>query len=75
MPSPTPLGPLAENATETKTMSVGASEQQPMVEVDEEIVASNPLLIVEDPTNELNSRVTTVQPLISLEKEPVATQC
>ena len=44
-----------------------------MVEVNEETIAPNPPLNTEDPARELNSRVVTVQPLINLEEEPVAT--
>ena len=72
-PSPTPLGPLARNAAETEPVPAGAFEQQPMVEVDNKTIASNPPLTVEDPADELNSGVAATQLLINLEEEPVAT--
>ena len=71
--SPTPPGLLARNAMETETVPAEAPEQQLVVEVDEEIVAPNPLLVVKDPASELNSRVVALQPLINLKEELVAT--
>ena len=41
--------------------------------MDEGTAAPNPPIAFEDPTSELSSRVTTVQSLINLEEEPVAT--
>ena len=50
-----------------------ASRQQPIVEVDEGIATSNPPIASEDLVSESSSRVATVQPLINLEEEPIAT--
>ena len=72
-PSCTPPSPPAKNVAKAKTMPVEASKQQPTVEVDEITVTSNPPFAVEDPVSELNSGAVVVQPLINLEKEPVAT--
>ena len=69
-PSSTPHGPSIGNATEIETVLAEASEQQPMVEVDEETVASNPLITDKGPASRLNLEVATVHPLINLEEEP-----
>ena len=50
-----------------------ASVQPPMDEVDEVTAAPDPPIASEDLAREPSSRVATVQPLINLEEEPVAT--
>ena len=73
MPPSAPPSPLTGNAAEIEIVAVEASEQLPVVKVDEGTAAPNPPIASEDPVSELSSRDVPVQPLINLEEEPVAT--
>ena len=74
MPSSTRPGPSTENAAEIEIASTEAYERQQLaIEVNEVTAAPNPSIASEDPASELSSRVATIQQLINLEEEPVAT--
>ena len=60
VPSSTSPGPPTRNAVEIETMSAEASEQQLVVEVDEETIAPNLPLTSEDPTSEQSSKVVAI---------------
>ena len=53
-------------------MLVGASEQQPTANTDEEAITSNPLLTIEELIGEVTSRVASSKILIDIEEKPIA---
>ena len=72
-PPSAPLGPSTGNAAEIEIVSAETSKQSSVVEVDEMTSALDPSITFKDPASKPSLRVMTVQLLINLKEEPVAT--
>ena len=69
-PPPSPLTPVTEgNFVATKVFPSVVAEQQPPVDVEEEVVASNPPATIKEPVNEVTSGFMGNHDLINLEEE------
>ena len=67
---PSPIDPVTEgNIIATEVGPSEVSKQQPLIDAEEEVVASNPPLIVEKPTNEVIFGFIGNHNLINLEEE------